>query len=1083
MLHRTVRIYPPPPENFPLKQPVSAPRLAALLIFALCAFAAPTSYAQTAATVVSVSATDGFYNAGDILPITVEFSEVVTVTGVPRLLVLSSVGGGFANYTSGSGSTMLTYTYDVRSVDDTRDLAYSVAGLLLNGGSIKTGTLNADRTTLPMPGSAMSLSGTSDVVLDSIAPVFPDAASSSDPLVLPTIATSSTAATTVYNAEATDFAGTADTGITYTLGGTGTDPDSFSLAPATGVLTPAANDPAEGTYTLTLTATDEAENVSDTHYLRVVVAALPTVTISDNIAIGTPATRLTDTANSADGALTFTFMFREDVTGFETGDITVTGGSKGGFSTVTTNRVYTLLATPTSGTDGGVLSITVPAGAATGVTTGAGGTARDSVKASHTQAYDTLATVPTIATLVATDNIIDATERGSGVPVTGTNEAGTTKVILCSSPTDATATTCSGTSYMADVTATAWSFTLNTTQITALTPGIVTLTAIATDAAGNIAVSPVRRINVDASLPAGMARDVTLPGGLTGRVTATAAGELHVMEAAANTAAEPSGIVFNLLTDISVLSAANAAVPSTVCLPTTGVPTGVEPILFHLATAAAAWEEIGRDTATYAGFVCGMATTFSPFAVGYEQLTIEDARLSAISRTILPEVARAITDTTVSAIARRLHHAGADSRDSGSVTLGGQSTLADILTTGGQALADGTLNLHDMVGRSAFVLPLNQAGDLVKGLTLWGGGDYRAIGGNGDATDWDGALFSARLGADARVRNNLLTGAALSWTQGDFEYGALADDPTAGGGDYTLRMTSLTPYVGWSVVPAGGLDVWATAGYGWGEVSITDTIVDARQTSDATTVMVGGGVSAQVLKTRTSRVRVKGELMQTSMDLDGHDRLGALTVEARRARLQVEGRHEHELAGGGRLGGTLEAGLRRDGGDGLTGTGAEMGGGVQYRHPAQGVTLSGQGRVLLGHTSNYEDWGIGAALTVIPGQGGEGLALRLSPTYGQTVTNTAQLWDQSAANLTGTDAAVVGQRMNAEVGYGLAIADGQSLLTPYGKLTWGAGTRDYRLGSRLTLASGLNLSLESRRGETSGAAVDHGVLLNVVWGW
>ena len=103
---------------------------------------------------------------------------------------------------------------------------------------------------------------------------------------------------------------------------------------------------------------------------------------------------------------------------------------------------------------------------------------------------------------------------------------------------------------------------------------------------------PVRRINVDASLTAGMATDVTLPGGLTGRVTATAVGELHVMEAAANTAAEPSDIVFNLLTDISVLSA-DAAVPSTVCLPTTGVPTGVEPILFHLADAAAAWEEIG----------------------------------------------------------------------------------------------------------------------------------------------------------------------------------------------------------------------------------------------------------------------------------------------------------------------------------------------------------------------------------------------------------------------------------------------------------------------------------------------------------
>ena len=47
-------------------------------------------------------------------------------------------------------------------------------------------------------------------------------------------------------------------------------------------------------------------------------------------------------------------------------------------------------------------------------------------------------------------------------------------------------------------------------------------------------------------------------------------------------------------------------------------------------------------------------------------------------------------------------------------------------------------------------MPLNPVGGLVEGLTLWGGGEYREFGGSGGAVDWDGALFSARLGADAR---------------------------------------------------------------------------------------------------------------------------------------------------------------------------------------------------------------------------------------------------------------------------------------------------------------------------------------------
>ena len=72
----------------------------------------------------SVSATGGFYIEDDSVPITVTFSEAVTVTGTPRLVVDSSTtrSDGFANYAGGSGLT-LTFTYIVRTGDNTRDLA------------------------------------------------------------------------------------------------------------------------------------------------------------------------------------------------------------------------------------------------------------------------------------------------------------------------------------------------------------------------------------------------------------------------------------------------------------------------------------------------------------------------------------------------------------------------------------------------------------------------------------------------------------------------------------------------------------------------------------------------------------------------------------------------------------------------------------------------------------------------------------------------------------------------------------------------------------------------------------------------
>ena len=84
-------------------------------------------------------------------------------------------------------------------------------------------------------------------------------------------------------------------------------------------------------------------------------AAAPTVEIG-----GVPA-KINSTA-----ALSVTFDFSEDVTGFVTGDVTVTGGTKGAFSG--SGREYTLAVTPTSGSN---VTVEVAANSATdGLNTG-----------------------------------------------------------------------------------------------------------------------------------------------------------------------------------------------------------------------------------------------------------------------------------------------------------------------------------------------------------------------------------------------------------------------------------------------------------------------------------------------------------------------------------------------------------------------------------------------------------------------------------------------------------------------------------------------------------------------------------------
>ncbi len=468
-----------------------------------------------------------------------------------------------------------------------------------------------------------------------------------------------------------------------------------------------------------------------------------------------------------------------------------------------------------------------------------------------------------------------------------------------------------------------------------------------------------------------------------------------------------------------------------------------------------------------------------------------------INRAILPEVTRAMMDTTVSAIARRTEQAATDRDASGGATfsLGGQSTLADVLQSNGAALTTGAFNVKSLLGRSAFALPLNQAGGPLAGVTLWGNGAYRNLSGNSATVDWDGDLFGATVGGDAWLTDTLLTGLAVSWADGTFDYTDRSGaDPAPG--TYQATLTSLHPYVSTSLLD-GQVTLWATGGYGWGEVEITDTAdptAEGTVTADTRLATAAVGGAGRLLNQPglltpdgTTTVRVKAEALTTAIKAEQQgDRLAGLTTDARRLRLTLEGSHEQPLPNGAHLTPSVGVGLRHDAGDGRTGTGAELSGGLRYAHPALRLTLESRGRVLLAHGGDYDDWSVSGRVTLAPGAQGQGLAVTLAPTY-QTTTSAgglAQLWEHGTANRPAPSGPTTPQGlMEATVAYGLPVGD--HLLTPYGGMTLGAAdARTYRLGSRVSLAHRLNMSLEgARKGATGTIPVDHGVRVQLEWHW
>ena len=116
---------------------------------------AGVAYAQgtpTAPTIESVAVTsdpgvDGGYAIGDEIQVGLTFSEAVTVTGAPQLTL--DVGGRnrTAEYSEGSTTTRLLFTYTVASGDeDTDGIAVVANSLALNGGAIRAGSTNAALT-------------------------------------------------------------------------------------------------------------------------------------------------------------------------------------------------------------------------------------------------------------------------------------------------------------------------------------------------------------------------------------------------------------------------------------------------------------------------------------------------------------------------------------------------------------------------------------------------------------------------------------------------------------------------------------------------------------------------------------------------------------------------------------------------------------------------------------------------------------------------------------------------------------------------------------------------------------------------
>ena len=449
-------------------------------------------------------------------------------------------------------------------------------------------------------------------------------------------------------------------------------------------------------------------------------------------------------------------------------------------------------------------------------------------------------------------------------------------------------------------------------------------------------------------------------------------------------------------------------------------------------------------------------------------------RIRLVNRAYLPEVGRAIAFNAV-----RCRIDRALSRTASGNLKQALDRLAppQPASFGWSPARSRSVSIDQLFGRLSFALQSTGGANGIGRVSAWSCGDYRALadGKSGGPVDWDGKVVGLQAGADVRLRPDLLAGLAVSRFNGTFRYD-VGDGAAAIGGRDRLRLYGLHPYLAWKASPY--LTVWGTIGHSWGDLEMSDDVEGDRRAGNARLGSGMLGLNGRLLEHGKTTVRFKGEIGLAQFKIaDAGVGFDAAVSDLRRLRLAIEFAHEQPLPTGGTLRPWGQIGMFHDGGDGETGVGLELGGGLRYRNQTKGWSAEVFGRRRMVHGDALpREWGGGAAFRFDPGPADLGFSAILNQSWGRTKSGVERLWDQGSEDT--ASGSLRGGRMELQLGYGFGALGGRGVLTPYGAVTLGQGSgRSYRWGGRLEAGSGVALSLEAERRETNNAEPEHAIML------
>ena len=483
------------------------------------------------------------------------------------------------------------------------------------------------------------------------------------------------------------------------------------------------------------------------------------------------------------------------------------------------------------------------------------------------------------------------------------------------------------------------------------------------------------------------------------------------------------------------------------------------------------FEGVKREYVMQATYMTTVGGAFAPTEF-VKTLTISinlksPDRFKALNDEVLPKVAVAAVAGTIGAITDRIANISAAPR----LAIGGQSPVM-AFANNAKAWVDQTLDGKKLLSGSSFVMPLGaHTGDDVaaqpqSAAAVWGSANYRELSGDANLIDWSGNMLSIHLGMDAPVAPNLRAGFAVTQSETQIDYTNLttplpnrvqANSFTvdAAKGDYTVDVIAAYPYVSWQ---NENTSLWASLGGGAGEL----TISELGETHKADLGLLAGGMGVNSYLSPQLQLRV--ELQAGAMDIKENDDETILDqdISTSTARAGLRWHRLQPTVAGAVRQSNVQLGVRQDGGDGAKGSAVEAGLGWNYRRSR--VTLETGMYTLLGN-AEYREHGLYGQLRVVAGADGQGLAIDIRPSYGDSAQQYGKMWDaETFADLDANDEDYAMQT-EARLSYGWQGAHG--LLAPFFDVT--TATDDtYRLGLDWSPTRRVQVNLTGQHQQESG---------------